>query len=81
MIMSLQAFVRDPDGYYIEFANCSTLDEFIHAKMEENEKNWSVGKTKSVLTVSKQLKKFADLSKKSLVTNLTESESLNLVIS
>lgn len=32
-----QAFVRDPDGYYIEFCNCESLEEFVH-RMPEGEK-------------------------------------------
>ena len=31
-----QAFVRDPDGYYIEFCNCDELDNFLHRKQSEN---------------------------------------------
>ena len=26
-----QAFVRDPDGYYIEFCNCESLEKFVHS--------------------------------------------------
>ena len=29
-----QAFVRDPDGYYIEFCNCESLEEFVHRTPE-----------------------------------------------
>ena len=28
----LQAFVRDPDGYYIEFCNCQLLDNYLEHK-------------------------------------------------
>jgi len=49
--------------------------------MDENERNWNVGKTKSVLTVSKQLKKIADHTKKSLIAKPTESENVKMVIS
>ena len=33
----LQAFVRDPDGYYIEFCICHKLDEVMKEKEMENE--------------------------------------------
>ena len=33
----MQAFVRDPDGYYIEFCNCHKLDEVMEEKEMENE--------------------------------------------
>merc|ERR1719495_2506246 len=31
-----QAFVRDPDGYYIEFCACEGLDDFLKQRMEDN---------------------------------------------
>lgn len=58
-----QAFVRDPDGYYIEFANCESLERYIRTKMAENEKNWNLSKAKAVMKASKQLKKVANHSK------------------
>ena len=27
-----QAFVRDPDGYYVEICACGGLEEYLHAK-------------------------------------------------
>ena len=29
----IQAFVRDPDGYYLEFCSCQSLEEFLQEKM------------------------------------------------
>ena len=31
-----QAFVRDPDGYYIEFCTCENLEIYLRAAMEKN---------------------------------------------
>ena len=39
--------MRDPDGYYIEFANCETLENFIRTKMAEGEQNWSLDRTRN----------------------------------
>ena len=58
-----QAFVRDPDGYYIEFCNCQFLEKFLHQKMAEESKKWNFNSTKSVLTVGKKLKMIANDSK------------------
>lgn len=43
-----QAFVRDPDGYYIEFCNCEELDNFLHRKQSEN-----VSRVSSLISVQK----------------------------
>jgi len=69
-----QAFVRDPDGYYIEFANCDSLERFIQTKMAEGEKDWNLNKAKSVLKASKQLKKVATQSKLKLLTRTLSRE-------
>ena len=46
----MQAFVRDPDGYYIEFCNCEGLEEVLRAVPKE-EQEWNFGKAKSVFQV------------------------------
>ena len=33
----VQAFVRDPDGYYLEFCSCESLEEFFQEKMNQQE--------------------------------------------
>ena len=38
LFVMFQAFVRDPDGYYIEFCNCQFLEKFLHQKMAEESK-------------------------------------------
>ena len=78
LIVNPQAFVRDPDGYYIEFANCDSLERFIQTKMAEGEKDWNLNKAKSVLKASKQLKKVATQSKLKLLTR-SLSRELSLV--
>ena len=32
-----QAFVRDPDGYYIEFCGCEPLENYLEKKTQEAE--------------------------------------------
>ena len=63
LFVMFQAFVRDPDGYYIEFCNCQFLEKFLHQKMAEESKKWNFNSTKSVLTVGKKLKMIANDSK------------------
>ena len=71
--------MRDPDGYYIEFANCEKLENFIRAKMAEGEQNWDLSKIKSVLSAGKRLKEAASKSKLSLTTRPLPKDLNNLV--
>ena len=32
-----QAFLRDPDGYYIEFCSCETLEDYLTDRMAINQ--------------------------------------------
>ena len=60
-----QAFVRDPDGYYIEFCNCENLEKFLHAKMAEAEgQKLSLARTISVSSLAAKLKRISVDSKK-----------------
>ena len=62
---SFQAFVRDPDGYYIEFCNCEKLEEFLHAKMAEAEnQKIDLVRASSLNRMSSKLKMMALDSKK-----------------
>ena len=56
----LQAFVRDPDGYYIEFCNCNKLEDFLHKKMEEDVKKYNFTTTSAALHIGSKLKEFSD---------------------
>ena len=67
--------MRDPDGYYIEFANCESLERYIHTKMAENEKNWNLSKAKAVMRASKQLKKVANHSKSTVWRKMYKKET------
>ena len=43
--MSLfQAFVRDPDGYYIEFCSCESLNSYLEDRMANNQSIESIAK-------------------------------------
>ena len=39
-----QAFVRDPDGYYIEFCNCSHMEEALNP-VTFKDQEWSLFKS------------------------------------
>ena len=67
-----QAFVRDPDGYYIEFCNCEKLEKFLQDQMAQHEKKWDLSTTTSVMTLSPRMKRFADNAKKNLHPSDTE---------
>lgn len=67
-----QAFVRDPDGYYIEFCNCEKLEKFLQSQMTEHEKKWDLSTTTSVMTLSPRLRRFADNAKQNLHPSDTE---------
>ena len=71
--MMLQAFVRDPDGYYIEFCNCQLLESYLHKKMEEETKKFNISTTLSFLNMGKKLKKIAEDSKTSTQKFNTET--------
>ena len=69
LAFTFQFFVRDPDGYYIEFCNCQFLESFLHKKMAEEAKKWNFNATQSVLTVGKKLKLVAKNSKETVEKN------------
>ena len=51
-----QAFVRDPDGYYIEFCNCESLDHYLEKVQQDNSMQlWSAEKTRTLEKYSKVL--------------------------
>jgi len=52
-----QAFVRDPDGHYIEFCSCKTLEDYIEEKVKEYEAGWDLYKT----TIAMELKRMMSL--------------------
>ena len=51
-----QAFVRDPDGYYIEFCDCEKLDKFIHSKATEYSERWDLYTTATVIKMGPKLR-------------------------
>jgi len=57
-----QAFVRDPDGYYIEFCNCDNLEKYLHAKMAEEQ----VHKLKTIVGMVQKMKKWASDARKAI---------------
>jgi len=57
-----QAFVRDPDGYYIEFCNCDNLEKYLHAKMAEEQ----VHKMQTIVRLVQKMKSWANDAKKAI---------------
>jgi len=71
-----QAFVRDPDGYYIEFCNCEKLEEFLHAKMAEAEnQKIDLVRASSLNRMSSKLKMMA-LDSKKVVRQLSQESGM-----
>ena len=52
----IQAFVRDPDGYYIEFCSCESLESYLKDKMVTHstisgKNNWDLQLTSGMMKV------------------------------
>lgn len=45
-----QAFVRDPDGYYLELCSCDSLEEFLQEKMDLDMSLWNFKRIKTAMT-------------------------------
>ena len=73
---SFQAFVRDPDGYYIEFCNCASLDEFLHKK-PETEVPWTLSQATSLAKARKVFKKMASETKHNVSKKKSDPVSLD----
>ena len=57
--------MRDPDGYYIEFCNCNSLDEIMEKKERDNEALISSLPTPLLaLKMSKVIKEWAEGAKR-----------------
>ena len=54
--------MRDPDGYYIEFCNCASLDEFLHKK-PESEAPWTLSQAASLAKARQIMKRRVSQSK------------------
>merc|ERR1711936_67427 len=78
-----QAFVRDPDGYDIEFCNCSDLDDFLHRKKLENAEKYNLSVLNSVLKYGRKLRQVSQEAKTTLLkrnwkVKFPELENVNL---
>ena len=58
-----QAFIRDPDGYYIECCNCDRLEKYLHEKMAAEAGKWNFSVAKSVLALKEKMIKKSEKSK------------------
>ena len=52
----IQAFVRDPDGYYIEFCSCESLESYLKDKMAthstiSSKNDWNLQLTSGMMKV------------------------------
>ena len=64
--LTFQHFVRDPDGYYIEFCNCKKLEKYLHAKMVDDAQKYNFSAVNSMLTYGKKLSMIANDSKQTV---------------
>ena len=55
-----QAFVRDPDGYYLEFCNCQRLENFLKTQMEKHGEKSDLCTTASVMKLGSKIKNIAN---------------------
>ena len=69
----MQAFVRDPDGYYIEFCACEGLEVYLRDMMKKNSQQMSSISNK----FSKTLMRKAQDSKKSVEELRTKGKKVN----
>jgi len=51
----VQAFVRDPDGYYLEFCSCESLEEFLQEKMTVQKGLWDFQRTKAMMIAKSKM--------------------------
>jgi len=51
----VQAFVRDPDGYYLEFCSCESLEEFLQEKMTLEKNLWNFKRTKAAMVLKERM--------------------------
>ena len=66
LFFTFQHFVRDPDGYYIEFCNCEKLEKYLQAKMVDDAQKYNFSVANSMLTFGKKLKMIANDSKQTV---------------
>ena len=62
--MPLQAFVRDPDGYYIEFCSCESLENYLKDKMAthstiSSQNDWNLQLTSGMMKVNEKFRTFS----------------------
>jgi len=53
-----QAFVRDPDGYYMEFCSCKTLEVYLDKMVTEYEAGWDLYRTAIALEMKSMMAKW-----------------------
>jgi len=51
-----QAFVQDPDGYYLEFCSCNSLEELLREKLELDKKLWNLNRLKAAMALQSQMR-------------------------
>ena len=57
----VQAFVKDPDGHYLEFCSCESLEEFLQEKMTLQKDIWSFGRIKAVMIAKSRMVEWLNL--------------------
>jgi len=57
----VQAFVKDPDGHYLEFCSCESLEEFLQEKMTLQKDLWNFGRIKAVMIARARMVEWLNL--------------------
>merc|ERR1712025_475455 len=71
-----QAFVRDPDGYYLEFCSCDGLHEYLDSRMEAQSRTLDVEKINMAIYLRQFLKSWATNAKQGVTVDETKLNNL-----
>merc|ERR1712106_211843 len=71
-----QAFVRDPDGYYLEFCSCDGLHEYLDKRAESQQNTLDVEKINMAIYMRQFLKSWATKAKEGIQVDQTKLANL-----
>jgi len=71
-----QAFVRDPDGYYLEFCSCDGLHEYLDKRAESQQNTLDVEKINTAIYMRQFLKSWATKAKEGIQVDQTKLANL-----
>jgi len=71
-----QAFVRDPDGYYIEFCSCQGLEQYLQQQMAVNSSLWDVPRVSVAISARNLVRDWAGLAKSGVSVDKEKLDNL-----